>query len=398
MPGSVSAAMANNGMRGFFCSALLFCAGPALAAPGPAVAKITEAPFGTLADGAKVSRFTLTNASGASVSVMPLGAAVLSITVPDRQGQMADVVLGYDTPGDYKTNNAPMFGLTIGRYANRIVGTDIQIGGNTYHLAAPAGRGGAPATSVMHGGPDGFSNRLWKPTRVDTRDGDGVRFTIVSPDGDQGYPGKLTASITYVWTNDNRLILDYAAVTTKPTVLNLTNHSYFNLAGAGRGDVLNQLLKIDADFFTFALPNNNPTGEIRAVKGTPFDFSIAKPIGQDIEADDPQMKANRGYNQNYVLRRSPVPGELAESAVLTDPASGRTLTVSTTEPGLFLYTANFISTSRTMKGGVTYPLRAGVAMEIGHYPDAPHQPHFPRTTLLPGQTFHARTVWAFGVQ
>jgi len=379
-------------------STALFVAAGSMAVAAPAKAKITEASFGTLADGTKVSQFTMTNASGASVTVMPLGAAVLSIKVPDRNGLMADVVLGYDTPADYKTNNSPMYGLTIGRYANRIAGTDIVISGSTYHLAAPPGRGGAPATSVMHGGPDGFSNRLWKPTKVHTSDGDGLRFTIVSPDGDQGYPGKLTTSITYVWTSDDRLILDYAAVTTKPTVLNLTNHSYFNLAGAGHGDVLNQLLKIDADFFTFALPNNNPTGEIRAVKGTPFDFTAPKPIGQDIEADDAQMKANRGYNQNYVLRRSLVPGQLAEAAVLSDPASGRTLAISTTEPGLFLYTANFISTTRTMKGGVTYPLRAGVAMEIGHFPDAPHQPHFPRTTLMPGQTFHGRTIWAFAAQ
>lgn len=378
-------------MRGLVCAALLMGAGPALAA-----VKITETPFGTLADGTKVNRVTLTNASGANVSVMPLGATVLSINVPDKQGQMADVVLGYDTPADYQTNNSPMFGLTIGRYANRIVGTEIAIDGKTYKLAAPAGRGGAPATSVMHGGPDGFSNRVWKTSRVHGKDGDGVRFTLVSPDGDQGYPGKLTTSLTYTWTDDNRLILDYVATTDKPTYLNLTNHSYFNLAGAGHGDILNHLLKIDADFFTFALPNNNPTGEIRAVKGTPFDFSTAKPIGQDIEADDPQMKQNRGYNQNYVLRRSQIRGGLAEAAVLTDPASGRTLTVSTTEPGLFLYTANFISTTRPMKGGVTYPLRAGVAMEIGHYPDAPHQPHFPRTSLMPGETFRARTVWAFG--
>ncbi len=384
--------------RFLILATLLVAAGPIATAAPQAKVKFAETLFGTLSDDTKVSQFTMTNASGASVTIMSLGAAVLSIKVPDRKGQMADVVLGYDTPADYKTNNSPMYGLTIGRYANRIAGTEIVIGGKTFHLVAPAGRGGAPATSVMHGGPDGFSNRLWKPTRVHTSEGDGLRFTIVSPDGDQGYPGKLTTSITYIWTNDDRLILDYAAATTKPTVLNLTNHSYFNLAGAGHGDVLNQLLKIDADFFTFALPNNNPTGEIRAVKGTPFDFSAAKPIGQDIEADDPQMKANRGYNQNYVLRRSLVPGELAEAAVLSDPPSGRTLTVSTTEPGLFLYTANFISTTRTMKGGVPYPLRAGVAMEIGHFPDSPHQPHFPSTTLMPGETFHARTVWAFSAQ
>ena len=358
-------------------------------------AHFREEAWGSLSDGRKITRYTLTNAHGASVSFMPLGAAVLSLSVPDRNGQMADVILGYDKPSDYNTSNSPMFGLTIGRYANRIVGTEITVGGKTFHLAAPPGRGGAPATSVMHGGPDGFSARLWTPRRVHTRDGDGIRFTIVSPDGDQGYPGELTASITYVWTDDNRLVIDYAATTNAPTVLSLTNHSYFNLAGAGHGDILNQLLKLDADFFTFALPNNNPTGEIRAVQDTPFDFTAAKPIGRDIESDDPQMKANRGYNQNFVLRRASIPGQLAEAAVMSDPVSGRVLTISTDLPGLFLYTANFISTARTMKGGGTYPLRAGVAMEIGQFPDAPHQPHFPSTTLMPGQTFHGRVIWAF---
>jgi aldose 1-epimerase len=375
---------------------LLLCAGVLPRAVLAATYK--EEPWGTLADGRAITRYTLTNARGASASFMPLGAAVLSLTVPDRNGKLADVVLGYDKPSDYNTGNSPMFGLTIGRYANRIVGTTITVDGKTFQLAAPAGRGGAPATSVMHGGPEGFSARLWTPSRVRTKDGDGIRFTIVSPDGDQGFPGRVTASITYVWTDDDRLLIDYAATTDKPTVLSLTNHSYFNLAGAGQGDILNQLLKIDADFYTFALPNNFPTGEIRAVRGTPFDFTTAKPIGQDIEADDPQMKANRGYNQNYVLRRSAIPGQLAEAAVMRDPDSGRVLTISTDLPGLFLYTANFISTTRQMKGGVTYPLRAGVAMEIGQFPDAPHQPHFPSTTLMPGQAFHGRVVWAFTAQ
>ncbi len=372
---------------------LLLLAAAQAATPQPA--RYKEEPWGALSDGRKIARYTLTNASGASVSFMPLGAAVLSLSVPDRNGQLADVILGYDKPGDYNTANSPMFGLTIGRYANRLVGTQITLGDKTFQLAAPPGRGGAPATSVMHGGPEGFSARLWTPSRVRTKDGDGLRFTIVSPDGDQGYPGKLTASITYVWTDDNRLVIDYAATTSAPTVLSLTNHSYFNLAGAGHGDVLNQLLKIDADFFTFALPNNNPTGEIRTVKDTPFDFTVAKPIGKDIESDDPQMKANRGYNQNFVLRRSSIPGQLAEAAVMSDPTSGRVLTVATDLPGLFLYTANFISTTRAMKGGVTYPLRAGVAMEIGQFPDAPHHPHFPSTTLMPGETFHGKVVWAF---
>jgi aldose 1-epimerase len=342
-------------------------------------------------DGRPVHRFTMTNAAGAQVSVMDLGAAVTALSVPDRTGKLADVVLGYDTPADYNTNNGPQFGLVIGRYANRIVGGKFTLGGVEYKLTTQGNSG-----SSMHGGPQGFGTRLWAGTRVRTRDGEGVRFTLVSPDGDQGFPGKMVAKVTYVWTADNRLILDYEATTTKPTVVNLTNHSYYNLAGAGNGDILRHNLKIDADFYMDALPNNTPTGEIRAVKGTPFDFSTGKPIGQDLMAKEPQMVANRGFNVHYVLRRSTIPGQVAEAATLVDPDSGRTLRLYTTEPGVMLYTANYISTDRVMKGGVKYPLRAGVALEMQHHPDSPNHPHFPRTTLMPGETFRSRTIMAFG--
>jgi len=358
-------------------------------------ARIAEEPWGTLADGRAVARYTITNSSGARAIFMPLGAAILSVEAPDRDGTLADVVLGYDSAADYNTRNFAQFGLTIGRYANRIASTKIVLDGQTFELTSGTTRDGKPAPSVMHGGPDGFGNRLWSTSRIRTADGEGLSFTLVSPDGDQGFPGRVTVSVTYHWTDDYRLIVDYTATTTKPTVVNFTQHSYFNLAGAGNGDVLGHTLKIDADFFTFALPDNTPTGEIRSVRGTPFDFTVAKPIGRDIAADDPQIVENRGYNQNFVLRRSSVPGELAEAAVLHDPGSGRTLTVSTDEPGLFLYTANFIDTQRAMKGGVSYPVRAGVALETGHYPDSPNQPHFPRTTLLPDQTFRSQTVFAF---
>jgi aldose 1-epimerase len=365
--------------------------------PTTAVAQteIKEEPWGTLPDGSEISRFTLTNADGASARFMPLGAAILAVEAPDRNGQLIDVALGFDTAADYVTNNSPYFGLTIGRYAGRIAGTSFPLDGETFELAAAAGPGGRPAREVLHGGPDGFSHRLWVPSRVTTADGQGVRFTLVSPDGDQGFPGRMTVSITYHWTDDYRLIADYQATTTKPTVVNLTQHSYFNLAGAGNGDILEHLLRINADFFTLATPDNLPTGEILSVKGTPFDFTVAKPIGRDIESDDPQMRANRGYNQNFVLRRSDMPGELAVAATLLEPASGRRLTVLTTEPGVFVYSANFLDTGRPMKGGLTYPLRAGIALETGHYPDSPNQPHFPRTTLLPGETFRSRTVFAF---
>jgi len=372
-----------------FLALLLPLISPASAKGGGTTIK--EDVWGRMPDGRPVHRFTMTNAAGAHVSVMDLGAAVTALSVPDRNGKLADVVLGYDKPTDYNTNNSPQFGLVIGRYANRIVGGKITLGGVEYKLATQGNSG-----SSMHGGPQGFGTRLWAGTRVRTRDGDGVRFTIVSPDGDQGFPGKMVAKVTYVWTQDNRLIVDYEATTTKPTVVNLTQHSYFNLAGAGNGDVLRHKLKLDADFYMDALPNNTPTGEIRAVKGTPFDFSAGKTIGQDLMASEPQMVANRGFNVNYVLRRSAIRGEAAEAATLVDPDSGRTLRLYTTEPGLMLYTANYISTERVMKGGVKYPLRAGVALETQHFPDSPNHPHFPRTTLMPGETFRSRTIMAFG--
>lgn len=357
--------------------------------------RISEAPWGTLPDGSEISRYTLTNSHGAQASFMPLGAAILAVEAPDRTGALADVVLGYDTAADYVTNNAAYIGLTIGRYASRIAGTRFALGGRTFELASVPGPGGTPARMVLHGGPDGFSHRRWTASTVSTVDGPGLRFTLLSPDGDQGFPGEVVASITYHWTDDYRLIADYEATTTKPTVINLTQHSYFNLAGAGNGDILGHLLTINADFFTFATPDNLPTGEVVPVLGTPFDFTAAKPIGRDIESDDPHMRANRGFNQNFVLRRSAIPGDLAEAAILFDPVSGRRLTVMTSEPGIFLYTANFLDTNRRMKGGITYPLRAGVALETGHFPDSPNQPHFPRTTLMPGETFRSRTVFDF---
>ena len=369
-----------DGRRGQHSVAKRFRAGPSTHRRGA---------LDALADGRAITRYTITNSSGAKATFIPLGAAILSVEAPDRDGTLADVVLGYDSAADYNTSNFAQIGLTIGRYANRIASTKIALDGQTFELQSGTTRDGEPAPSVMHGGPDGFGNRVWSASQIRTADGPGLRFTLVSPDGDQGFPGRVTVSVTYHWTDDYRLIVDYAATTTKPTVVKFTQHSYFNLAGAGNGDVLGHTLAIAADFFTFALPDNTPTGEIRSVRGTPFDFTVAKPIGRDIEADDPQMVQNRGYNQNFVLRRSSVSGELAEAAVLHEPASGRTLTVSTNEPGLFLYTANFIDTQRIMKGGLKYPLRAGVALETGHFPDSPNQPHFPRTTLLPDETFEA---------
>ena len=367
-------------------------------AQAEAATTLTQQPWGSLADGTAITKYTLTNASGARASFMALGAAILELQVPDKLGKRVDVVLGYDKASDYNTGNGAQFGLTIGRYANRLFGTRLLLEGKEFQLKAPPNRDGSPGTVVLHGGPEGFGARVWQAEAVKTTAGQGLRFSLISPDGDQGFPGELRASITYQWTDDFRLLVDYEATTNKPTVVNLTQHSYFNLAGEGNGDILGHTLQINADFFTFALPDNKPTGEIRSVRDTPFDFTVAKPIGRDIESTDPQMQLNRGYNQNFVLRGSQTAEPLAEAAILRDPISGRTLTVSTTEPGLFLYTGNFIDTRRAMKGGKTYVTRAGVALESGHFPDAPHYSHFPSTTLLPGQVYQSRTVFAFTAQ
>ena len=360
--------------------------------------RISQAPWGTLSDGSPVTRYTLTNAHGANASFMPLGAAILSLEVPESSGILADVVLGFDAAADYNTGNGAQFGLTIGRYANRLFGTQLTIGEQTYPLDSLPNRDGTPGRVVLHGGPEGFGTRVWTASTVEDADGPGVRFTLVSPDGDQGFPGEMTASVTYLWTDEYRLIVDYQATATKPTVVNLTQHSYFNLKGAGNGDILDHTLQIAADFYTFALPDNRPTGEILLVHNTPFDFTSPKPIGRDIAADDPQMLANRGYNQNYVLRGSSLPGAQMPAATLHDPESGRIMNVFTSEPGLFLYTANFIDSARTMKGGLRYPQRAGVALETGHFPDSPNLLHFPGTTLLPGEIYKSRTVFAFSFQ
>lgn len=357
---------------------------------------LSTAAWGHLQDGRAITRYTLANARGARVSFMPLGATILSLEVPDRAGRLADVVLGFDSAADYNTANAAYIGLTIGRYASRIFGTTLRIGADSFQLAAAPQRDGGPGNVVLHGGPDGFGARVWSVEEIGSGTGKGLRFTLESPDGDQGFPGAVSAAVTYHWSDDCVLSVEYSATTTRPTVINLTQHSYFNLAGAGHGDILGHTLKIEAEHITFATPDHRPTGELRAVRGTPFDFTAAKPIGRDIAANDPHLRAQRGYDINFALRNSS--GQLAEAAVLHDPVSGRMLTVSTTEPGLVVYTGNFLDTTRRMKGGLTYPQWGGIALETGHFPDSPNHPQFPSTLLVPGATYTSRTVFAFSAR
>ncbi|MDE2171058.1 MAG: galactose mutarotase [Sphingomonadales bacterium] len=361
-----------------------------LAAQAAPVAGVSELDWGKAPDGAVIRRYTITNRHGASVSILNLGATIASLRVPDRAGKLEDVVLGYAKAEDYLRNGA-FYGATVGRYANRIVGSKLTIDGKTYALD---GFGGA----ILHGGPKGFHTRMWSVATIKTAQGPALRFTLVSPDGDEGFPGKLTATVTFAWDDSDRLTIDYRATTTKTTVVNLTQHSYFNLAGAGHGDILGERLRINADFYTPSGPNNTPTGEVLKVAGTPFDFTTAKPLGQDINSPDPQVARGHGYDHNFVLRRSMVPGEVVEAAHLADPASGRTLTVSTSEPGLQLYTANGPGSPRPMRDGLTYPAHAGVAMETEHYPDTPNLTHFPHVVLRPGEVYSSRTIWQFGVE
>ena len=369
------------------CGLPLASAGAARAAPVEAV-KIED--WGKTAQNAPIRRFTITNRHGASVSILNLGATIASLRVPDRDGKLDDVVLGYARGEDYLRNGA-FYGATVGRYANRIIGSRLVIDGQSYALN---GRGGA----TLHGGPNGFFARLWTGTSIKTPHGPALRFTLVSPDGDEGFPGQLTATVTFAWDDSDRLTIDYRATTTKATVVTLTQHSYFNLAGAGNGDILGQTLRLNADFYTPNGANNAPTGEVLKVAGTPFDFTAAKPLGQDINSADRQIASGHGYDHNFMLRRSIVPGEVVEAARLVDPVSGRTLTVSTNEPGLQLYTANGPGSPRPMRDGKTYPAHAGVAMETEHVPDTPNLTHFPSVVLRPGEVYTSQTIWQFGVE
>ena len=354
------------------------------APPATAAPTIERATFGILPDGAAVERFTLSNANGVEVVLASLGAAIHSIRTPDREGRLADVVLGFDTIDEWIANPAS-FGVIVGRYANRIAGGRFTLDGATYTLATNNG------PNHLHGGVRGFDNVVWQAEPLAGRRG--VTFTYASADGEEGYPGTLLTSVTYTLTDDNELRVDYTATTDKATVVNLSNHAYFNLSGTGT--VLGHELQINADRYTPVDATLIPTGELAAVEGTPFDFREATPIGARITADHPQIRIGGGYDHNFVLNGTP--GELRPAARAFDPASGRTMDVQTTEPGVQLYSGNFGSPI-SGRGGESYPRHAGFCLETQHFPDSPNQPSFPSTVLRPGETFASTTVFRFGVQ
>jgi aldose 1-epimerase len=362
--------------------------GPGSRDPAAGKSMVRRAPFGQLPDGTAVEIFTLTNPGGMEVRTIPYGAIIVSIKVPDRAGHLDDVTLGFDALDGYAGSH-PFFGAVVGRYGNRIARGRFALDGKTYQLATNDG------PNHLHGGVKGFDKRVWTAEPLE-RDGNaGVVYTMSSPDGDEGYPGNLTVRVTYTLTPANELTVDYDASTDRPTPINLTQHSYFNLAGEGRSDILNHRLTIDADRFTPVDQTLIPTGELAPVDGTPFDFRTPTAIGARIAADHEQLRYGKGYDHNWVLTRSGA--GLSHAARLEDPATGRTLDVSTTEPGMQFYSGNFLDGTITGKSGHQYRHRYGLCLETQHFPDSPNHANFPSPIVRPGERYQSKTVFAFGV-
>lgn len=353
---------------------------------------VTKEYFGQ-AGGKAVYRYTLSNSHGMRVRILSYGGIIQSIEAPDRHGRTADIVLGFPTLADYVTENSPAagggvyFGALIGRYANRIAKGTFTLDGVTYHV--PVNNNG----NSLHGGTAGFNEKVWNVQELSGQGTAGLRLSVVSPDGDQGYPGTLTATVTYTLDDQNRLSIGYQATTDKPTVVNLTNHTYWNLAGESSGDVYDQQLMINADRYTPTDSTQIPTGRLVPVHGTPFDLRTPTPIGAHISDNDPQLLIGQGYDHNWVLNR-PDDTSLSLAARATDPASGRVLTVLTTQPGLQFYSGNFLTGTLVGTGGRTYRQSDGFALETQHFPDSPNHPGFPSTVLRPGQTYQQTTVFA----
>jgi len=341
-------------------------------------------------DGQPVERYTLTNANGMQVSILTYGATVQSIMVPDRDGTMGNVALGFDNIEDYDTIS-PYFGSIVGRYANRIAEGTFTLDGETYELAI----NNDPNT--LHGGDEGFDNQIWMAAEVESADGPAVAFSHTSPDGEEGYPGTLDVTVTYTLTDSDEIRIDYAATTDAPTVINLSNHTYFNLAGEGSGSIYDHELQLNASNYTPVDETLIPTGEIAPVAGTAFDFTTAKPIGEGIrDASNEQIMIGLGYDHNFVLDRdAPDDTTMIQAAEVVDPASGRVMTVTTTEPGIQFYSGNFLNGAFGGPSGQAYRQGDGFCLETQHFPDSPNQPDFPTTELRPGEEFTSTTVYAF---
>lgn len=345
---------------------------------------VEKGDFGKLSDGTPVDAYTLTNANGLKAKIITFGAILTELHVPDKSGNLGDVVLGFDNIEQYEKGH-PFFGATVGRVANRIAKGKFTLDGKEYTLAINNG------PNHLHGGLKGFDKKVWKAEPVKNGDGPSVKFSTNSPDGEEGYPGNLTVSVTYTLTNKNALRIEYTATTDQDTPVNLTNHSYFNLSG--KDDILNHSMRLNADRFVPVDSTLIPTGELKAVKGTPMDFTAPRLIGERIEqtGGDPT-----GYDHCYVINHGGK--SLTLAAHVTEPTTGRVMEVFTTEPGVQFYTGNFLDGTLTGKGGWTYQKHAAFCLEAGHFPDAVNQPKFPSIILHPGSTYHQRTEYVFSAQ
>ncbi len=368
-------------MKKMICAATVVAS--AMAFHLPAQTSVTSEDWGKVSEGQAVKLFTLKDAE-LTVHITTFGARIASIEAPDKNGKRADVVLGYRDVQSYEADKSTYFGAIVGRYGNRIAKGTYSIDGQTFH--APLNNNG----NMLHGGTVGFDHKVWTEKQIPG----GVEMTLVSADGDMGFPGELTAHVRYS-LKGSALQIEYSATTTKPTVVNLTNHSYFNLGGESHGTILDEVVMLPASRYTPIDAGLIPTGELATVQGTPFDFRKPTAIGERIDTPNEQLKLAGGYDHNFVLDST---SGMHLAAKVVDPSSGRTLTVTTTEPGVQFYSGNFLDGTATGASGVKYEKHFGFCLETQHFPDSPNEPKFPSTVLRPGQTLHSTTVFTFGVQ
>lgn len=339
----------------------------------------------------EINLYTLKNSNGMTVTATNYGAIITSIVVPDRDGKMADVVLGYDAVEAYiNAVDKPYFGAVVGRYGNRIAAGEFKLDGETYSLLKNNGE------NHLHGGAIGFDKVVWTVDKYD--EGKSLSLSYLAKDKEEGYPGNLSLKVTYTLADNNSLTIDYNATTDKATPVNVTQHSYFNLKGEGQGTILDHELMLNADKFTPVDEGLIPTGKIPSVSGTPFDFTTAKAIGRDIDEDDQQLTFGLGYDHNWVLNKDGSEGELTLAAEVYEPTTGRVMTVQTTEPGIQFYCGNFLDGRLVGKSGKPYVNRGGFCLETQHFPDSPNQPNFPSTILKPGDKYSSQTVFEFSIR